>query len=187
MSLSKHELHALIDALPAGDPRTLAQCIDFVTAETLGFWHGRARAKMCRRLKHVHLSRDQRDRLVRCIADRLASGRFSEQFRDQLRLAMLLDPVHMAQVAERSAQSQVSTSPGWRGGRSSGSRHEAIDRTEWLASTGRSSNRPAAWANETSSRPQCAFLRRVECCYIVAKTLQGNEGAARNRGGEYRL
>ena len=105
MSLSKSALHALIDALSGGDPQALVRCIDFVTSETRGFWHNRARAKMCRRLKHIALSEDQRDQLVRCIAGRLASGQFSEQFRDQLRLAMRLDPARMAQLAQRSAQS----------------------------------------------------------------------------------
>lgn len=107
MSPGKSELHALIDALAGKDPQALAQCIDFVTSDTRGFWHNRARAKMCRRLKHIDLSKAQIDRLVHCIGSRLASGDFSEQFRDQLRLAMRLDPAYMAHLARQSAHSKT--------------------------------------------------------------------------------
>jgi len=106
-SLSKCELHALTDTLLDGDSHAIAHCIQFVISETRGLWHGRARAKMCRRLKHTHLSRDQRDQLVRCIANRLINGQFSEQFRDQLRLAMQLNPQYMIRVAEQSAESEM--------------------------------------------------------------------------------
>jgi len=46
---------------------------------------------MCRRLKHCDLEPKQRTILVEVISGRLASGEFSEQFKDQLRLAMHLD------------------------------------------------------------------------------------------------
>ena len=68
-----------------------AQCVAFVLAESKGLGHGRRRTLMCRRLKHCPLTGAQRRRLVHCITDRLASGNFSQQFRDQLRLAIHLD------------------------------------------------------------------------------------------------
>jgi len=46
---------------------------------------------MCRRLKHCELGQQHRVQLVDAITSRLASGQFSEQFKDQLRLAMHLD------------------------------------------------------------------------------------------------
>jgi hypothetical protein len=91
-SMSKVEVRALADSLLGGEPAMIEKCVRFVCAETVSLWHGRGRAMMCRRLKHLHLAQDQKDRLLACILDRLASGRFSEQFKDQLRLALHLDP-----------------------------------------------------------------------------------------------
>ncbi|MBS0344209.1 MAG: hypothetical protein JSS56_27200 [Proteobacteria bacterium] len=90
-ALSKQELHALADRLLQHEPIVIDYCIEFVIAETKGHWHGRARAMMCRRLKHCELGRTNRTKLVDCILHRLRSGDFSEQFKDQLRLALHLD------------------------------------------------------------------------------------------------
>lgn len=90
-SLTKAELHAMADDLLACDPFHVQRCVDFVLAETKGLWHGRARAMMCRRLKHCPLGRTYRTALLACITQRLSSGQFSEQFKDQLRLALHLD------------------------------------------------------------------------------------------------
>ena len=91
-TLSKQELHALADALLSAEPNAIDYCAKFVVSETKGLWHGRARAMMCRRLKHCALSRNIRASLLRCIIGRLQTGEFSEQFKDQLRLALHLDP-----------------------------------------------------------------------------------------------
>ena len=96
--LSKQDLHQLADGLLAPEPWVVERCIDFVLAETQGMWHGRARAKMCRRLKHCDLGRTNRTRLVDCILSRLREGRFSEQFKDQLRLALQLDRARTLKV-----------------------------------------------------------------------------------------
>ena len=90
-TLSKQELHALADGLLSTEPVAIDYCVKFVLSETKGLWHGRARAMMCRRLKHYTLSRNIRACLLRCILDRLQTGAFSEQFKDQLRLALHLD------------------------------------------------------------------------------------------------
>ena len=58
---------------------------------------------MSRRLKHCHLTAGQRGRLIRAIVRRLVSGRFSEQFKDQLRLALHLDAAHVYSVARSCA------------------------------------------------------------------------------------
>ncbi|WP_154668040.1 hypothetical protein [Pseudoduganella violaceinigra] len=89
--LTKHDLHDLADRLLVQEAEAIEQCVQFVLAETRGHWHGRARAMMCRRLKHCALGRTHRTLLVATITDRLATGMFSEQFKDQLRLAMHLD------------------------------------------------------------------------------------------------
>ena len=92
LSLSKAELRLLADGLFLDETAdAIERCIAFVRAETKGVWHGRARAMMARRLKHCTLSPDQRSELVSCIIGRLESGEFSEQFKDQLRLALHLD------------------------------------------------------------------------------------------------
>jgi hypothetical protein len=80
---------------------TIEACIEFVLAETKGLWHGRARACMCRRLKHCALSPEQQRQIVDCITTRLATGKFSEQFRDQLRLALQLDAKRTLEVAHQ--------------------------------------------------------------------------------------
>src|SRR4051794_3705174 len=76
----------------------------YVCAETAGLWHGRGRAMMCRRLKHIHLSRDQKNRLAERILQRLSRGQFSEQFRDQLRLTLHLEPGRTFATAKRALE-----------------------------------------------------------------------------------
>jgi len=105
-SLSKLELHALADGLLRPEPWVIERCVEFVLAETQGVWHGRARAMMCRRLKHCSLGRTHRSQLVACITSRLANGLFSEQFKDQLRLAMHLDLEQTLEVCRKSLSSK---------------------------------------------------------------------------------
>lgn len=91
-SRSKCDLVALCGRLLAGDPDAVAECVAFLEAETVRLWHGRARAVMARRLKHRPLSAAQRERVARAVLGRLARGRFSEGFKDQLRLVLHFDP-----------------------------------------------------------------------------------------------
>jgi hypothetical protein len=97
--LSKPGLHALADRLLVDEAEAVERCVAFVLVESRGFWHNRARAMMCRRLKHCSLSAAQRAALVACIGARLAAGTFSEQFKDQLRLALHLDLAATRRVA----------------------------------------------------------------------------------------
>ena len=105
--LSKPALHALADDVLLAVPGALERGIEFVLAETRGHWHNRARAMLCRRLKHVALSPQQSARLVDCITRRLQTGAFTEQFRDQLRLARHLDPARTASAAVNCAASEL--------------------------------------------------------------------------------
>lgn len=98
-SLDKEELHALCDRLLPDDSDAVEDCVAFIEADTRGLWHGRARAMMARRLKHCRLLQSQRARVIRAILDRLVSGRFSEQFKDQLRLVLYLAPERAFSVA----------------------------------------------------------------------------------------
>ena len=98
-SLDKSDLHALADRLLKGDARAVEQCIAFIEAETFGPWHGRGRAMMSRRLKHCRISEGQRQRVMDAILHRLVTGRFSEQFKDQLRLVLHLDASRVYAVA----------------------------------------------------------------------------------------
>ena len=104
-SVTKRELHAWADALSSCEPVEVQRCVDFVLAETQGLWHGRARAMMCRRLKHCGLGRAHRTALVACITGRLESGAFSEQFKDQLRLSLHLDRERTLAAARKSLAS----------------------------------------------------------------------------------
>ena len=67
LMLSKPDLLALCDRLLWDEAAAVEQCVTFIEAETLRLWHGRARAKMARRLKLRSLDSAQRDRLVRSI------------------------------------------------------------------------------------------------------------------------
>lgn len=107
-SLTKIDLNSLAyglllnetGALEKYETGAVEKCVEFTLAETKGNWHGRARALMCRRLKHCELNPEQRRQLVTCISDRLARGDFGEQFYDQLRLAMHLDQKQTFKVAQ---------------------------------------------------------------------------------------
>lgn len=106
--LSEVELRALADRLLLDEPAPTALCVAFVCIESHGMWHGRARAMMCRRMKHVRLGQDQQARLIDTIGKRLSDGAFSEQFKDQLRLALKLDSATIFEVCRRC---QASPSP----------------------------------------------------------------------------
>jgi hypothetical protein len=107
-TLSKVALHELADGLRSPEPEILDRCVEFVVADTVGNWHGRARAMICRRLKHCELSPAQRAQLLKRICARLSEGTFSEQFKDQLRLALHLDLEYTLRVARKCRESQKS-------------------------------------------------------------------------------
>lgn len=103
--MSKGDVIDLADELKSGSVEAVERAVRFVCAETEGLWHGRGRAMMCRRMKHLQLPRAHRDRLVEVILERLRSGHFSEQFRDQLRLAIHLDERKSFAVANKAMAS----------------------------------------------------------------------------------
>ena len=98
-SLSKHDLADLIANVKRGDESATSQAVTFVTAESFGLWHNRARAKLCRFFKNHPPSPDECGRLVNTIANRLLEGRFYEQFKDQLSMAIRFSPEVLAQSA----------------------------------------------------------------------------------------
>ena len=93
------DLYDLAHKLLVHDRDAICKCVEFVLVDTKGIGHGRARAKMCRRLKHCELSNEQRERLVDRIIARLTFGDFAEQFHDQLRLALCIDPQRVFEAA----------------------------------------------------------------------------------------
>ena len=103
--LSKGDVIALADNLKSGSVEAVERAVRFVCADTEGLWHGRGRAIMCRRMKHLKLAGAHRDRLVGTILGRLESGHFSEQFRDQLRLALQLDERRSFAAANKALSS----------------------------------------------------------------------------------
>ena len=106
IDLSKSALHQLANSLLLGEePSNVERCVQFVLADTQGLWHGRARAMICRRLKHCSLSLTHRTQLATCITERLVNGIFSEQFKDQLRLVMQLDFAKMLEVCGKNLDS----------------------------------------------------------------------------------
>ena len=103
--LTAIELHDLIDATKAGDTDAIKQSVAFVTAESFGYWHNRARAKLCRHFKNHPPSQKQCDRMVGTICGRLTSGNFYEQFRDQLSMAIRFDRDSMQKAANIALRS----------------------------------------------------------------------------------
>ena len=97
----KLELDDLIERLKTDDADAIYECIVFTLAESFGRWHNRARAKICRNLKNRLTDPTLRHRLVDVVIERLRSGRFSEQFKDQLTMAIRFDPDRMHSVATR--------------------------------------------------------------------------------------
>lgn len=104
-SLTKPELHSLIDDVQLGDTDVTSRAVAFVIAESFGMWHNRARAKLCRYFKNHPPSEYECQRMVDAITSRLIDGRFSEQFKDQLSMAIRFDPNRMAEVATVASRS----------------------------------------------------------------------------------
>ena len=92
----------LANKLSLNDYEVVESCIKFIEADTKGVGDGRVRALMCRRLKHCTLSKKQRNRLVFYVTERLLTGNFSQQFKDELRLALFLDPSRTFEAARQS-------------------------------------------------------------------------------------
>ncbi|TWU17788.1 hypothetical protein Pla52o_50030 [Novipirellula galeiformis] len=99
-SLTKSDLHSLIEDVKRGDTDAATRAVAFVTAESLGMWHNRARAKLCRYFKNHPPSDDQCKSMVDAIVNRLIDGRFYEQFKDQLSMAIRFAPARMAEAAD---------------------------------------------------------------------------------------
>ena len=115
-TLTKSELHTLIDDVKRGDPDATSRATIFVASESFGMWHNRARAKLCRYFKNHPPSNDECKRMVDAIANRLTDGRFSEQFKDQLSMAIRFAPDRMADtasVASRSPKAYISRYASW--------------------------------------------------------------------------
>lgn len=102
----KRELQALADAVLLDEPFALGRAIVFFLESSRGFWHNRARAMLARRFKHCEISLEDRVAIVSCICERLTIGDFTEQFRDQLRLARLLDRRTLEDAAIRALHSR---------------------------------------------------------------------------------
>ena len=97
--MTKSDLHALIADVKRGDVEATSRATAFVAAESFGMWHNRARAKLCRQFKNHPPSDRERDRMVDAIVSRLIDGRFSEQFKDQLAMAIRFDRDRLSDAA----------------------------------------------------------------------------------------
>ncbi len=104
-SLTKMELHALIADVKSGDIDATSRAVEFVAAESFGLWHNRARAKLCRYFKNHPPPDREITRLVDAIVARLVDGRFYEQFKDQLSMAVRLAPDRMIDAVKLAEQS----------------------------------------------------------------------------------
>ena len=104
-SLTKPELHSLINDVKRGDADARDRAVEFVVAESYGIGHNRARAKLCRYFKNHPPAAAARKRLVDAIVKRLLDGHFFGQFKDQLSMAIRFDPDRLAEAANAASQS----------------------------------------------------------------------------------
>lgn len=104
-SLTKMELHQLVNEVHQQNRDAISRAVEFVCAESLGLWHNRARAKLCRHFKNHPPSNEERKRMVEAICSRLVQGHFYEQFKDQLSMAIRFAPDRMTDAAAEAAQS----------------------------------------------------------------------------------
>ena len=95
----------LIKQFKEGDQDATRYCIDFFHRESKGIWHGRARAKIARNLQSVRISNSDSERLLKTILGRLLTGNFSEQFKDQLDLALRISPNSTLEAAQKGLES----------------------------------------------------------------------------------
>jgi hypothetical protein len=98
--LPRHVLHALADEMLLGDMGSFKLCIIFFLNESRGIGDGRIRALIARRLKHCSLTAKQECEIIDCILERFLEGRFSEGFKDQLRLVRKLNQSLLIQTAQ---------------------------------------------------------------------------------------
>ena len=105
-TLKKPELHLLIDDVKRGDKEAASRAVAFVVAESFGIWHNRARAKLCRYFKNHPPSDDQCRSMVDAIENRLIDGRFYEQFKDQLSMAIRFAFERIAEPAAVASSSE---------------------------------------------------------------------------------
>lgn len=104
-TLRKPELNSLINDVKHGDAEAIAKAVEFVVAESLGLWHNRARAKICRYFKNHPPAPDECRRMVDAIVERLTKGQFYQQFKDQLTMAIRFAPDRMAASAAVASSS----------------------------------------------------------------------------------
>ena len=104
--LAANELHELIENTKAGSPDAIQSSVRFVVAESFGYWHNRARAKLCRHFKNHPPQLKECDRMVNAIFGRLTSGNFYEQFKDQLSMAIRFNREKMTKAANIAIKSE---------------------------------------------------------------------------------
>ena len=101
----KQDLDVLIAWVQRDDAHAISEAVAFTLAESRGIWHGRARAKICRNLKGRNIDPRLREALVQTICNRLVTGKFSQQFKDQLTMALRFRPAQMQQCAQEALES----------------------------------------------------------------------------------
>lgn len=105
-TLTPSDLESLIEEVKNGAPHATERATAFVVSESFGIWHNRARAKLCRYFKNHPPASEYCQQMVDAIINRLIEGRFSEQFKDQLSMAIRFAPVRMADSASLASKSE---------------------------------------------------------------------------------
>lgn len=80
-------------------PSGLQEAVNFIAGNSRAVGDNRRRALLARRLKHVPLAAAQQEWLLMHILEKFRAGAIDEQFMDQLRLCLRLDPVRTLRCA----------------------------------------------------------------------------------------
>ena len=115
-SLAKADLHLLIDDVKRGDAGAISRTLPLSPLKASVFGTIALCAKLCRHFKNHPPPQSDCDRMVAAITKRLVTGQFSQQFRDQLSMAIRLSPDrldHAASVAANSDRDYIRRYAGW--------------------------------------------------------------------------
>lgn len=100
-------LKDLVSAVRSQNEEAIAVAVVFLESNSLGLWHNRARAALCRQFKRSPPNRGARIRIANAIAGKLLTGRIDEQFKDQLRFTILHAPDIVRLVCYQAAESEM--------------------------------------------------------------------------------
>lgn len=99
------DLRDLVECVKGLNEEAKAVAIIFLQRNSRGYWHNRGRAALCRYFKRNPPSKRDCEAIGNAIATKLISGFIDEQFKDQLRFAIVHTPDILRRAAYVAAES----------------------------------------------------------------------------------